>query len=271
MRKENDAFIIDMVGSQGERFGFLLMSDVHIDSLKCERNLLISHLKYALERNLKVLIFGDLFDCMGGKYDKRTSKGDLRPEYQVDDYFNAIVEDAARILGPYSEIIEGIGEGNHETSIKKHHEIDLTKMICKELGVTPLPYSGFIRFKYERNGGGARSSKVMYYTHGNGGNSPVTKGVIQTNRRQVQIQADYFVSGHNHNEFILPLPRVELTDLNRLKFNNVVHINTGTYKREWGKSAFSQEKGFSPEVLGCARIEIRKTKEGLKEEVSLMD
>jgi hypothetical protein len=259
MKKNRDAYVVDIKTKLNKEHGFLLMSDVHFDSKYCDRKLLKKHLDHAKENGFGVFLFGDTFDCMGGKYDRRSSKEDLRPEYQVGDYFNAIVDDAANFFFPYADIIEGIGDGNHEISVRKHHEIDLTKMLAQRLNTLALPYSGFIRFKFESKDGG-RTSRVLYFNHGSGGNSPVTKGVISTNRRQVQIVADFFVSGHNHNEFILPLGRAMLTAQNRLKFSDALHINTGTYKREWGKSDFSMSVGFAPEVMGCGELVMKYCK-----------
>ena len=53
---------------------FLLMSDIHIDSRKCDRALLKKHLDQAKAEGAGVFIFGDLFDAMQGKYDPRSAK-----------------------------------------------------------------------------------------------------------------------------------------------------------------------------------------------------
>lgn len=234
---------------------FIFMSDIHFDSKYCERALFRDHLEYAKQNDARVFIIGDFFDCMGGKYDKRTNKEDLRPEYQTANYFDSIVDSAYKFLQPYADIIEMISDGNHELSVLRRHETDLTERLTSLLGCHHGPYSGFLRLKFERESQGARSSELIYWSHGTGGNSPVTKGVIQSNRRQVSIDADVYVSGHNHNEWVMPLTIATLTDMNTLKVKKKLHINTGCYKQEWGKTDFSQEKGFTPENIGCVELE----------------
>ena len=81
-------------------YDFLLIADVHFDSISCDRKLLKKHLDEVVERNAKVFIFGDFFDVMGGKFDKRSSKGDLRPEYNTSSYIDNVVYDAIAFLYP---------------------------------------------------------------------------------------------------------------------------------------------------------------------------
>jgi len=75
----------------------LILSDVHYDSTKCDRQMLTRHLDKAKERGAKVFLNGDFLDLMGGKYDPRnTLPGGLRPEYRGQDYFDLVTEDAIK-------------------------------------------------------------------------------------------------------------------------------------------------------------------------------
>jgi len=65
----------------GKERWMLFISDVHLDSVHCDRDKLKQHLDLALKRNAPVFIFGDLLDLMQGKYDPRSNKGDLNPKY----------------------------------------------------------------------------------------------------------------------------------------------------------------------------------------------
>ncbi len=255
VRKVNDALVVDYKYKKYWKQKILLMSDVHFDSVYCKRNLLREHLNYALREGAQVFIFGDLFDCMGGKYDRRADKSVLRAKYRVKNYFDAVMDDAVEFFTPYKEVIKFVSDGNHEVSILKHNETDLIKRFTDAIGCERGGYSGFIRFKFEHVAGSHRTSQVMYYNHGSSGNSPVTKGVIRSNRRQVSIDADIYVSGHNHNEWIVPLTVAKLSSGNVLKIEKKLHINTGCYKQEWGKGDFSQMREFDPENLGCVEIE----------------
>jgi hypothetical protein len=236
----NDAVVLDnaISGEKWQQY-YLYISDLHLDSFECDRQFLKRLLNIARERMAHVLIFGDVFDAMGGKYDPRTNKGHIKPEYQKENYFDLIVEDAVNFLKPYADLIKFISIGNHEYSVTKRHEINLIKHLIKGLGteIDYGEYTGFIRFRFSRGGGG-RSSKVMYYSHGTGGNSPVTRGVIKTNRRSAMIDADYFLSGHIHQSWEVPIPRVRLLNSNRREEYVQEHIQLGTLKKsgKWEKS-----------------------------------
>ena len=127
------------------------MSDEHFDSKKCDRSLLKGHHEEAKEKNAIILKFGDVFDAMGGKYDKRSTKADIRPEYQTNKYFDDIVEDATKFYEPYKEHIKLIAVGNHESSVMLRHEIDILGQLTRNLGCHYGKYSGFVKFRFSRN------------------------------------------------------------------------------------------------------------------------
>ncbi len=78
--KRLERTVYDIAVDNGQKFLFL--SDVHFDAMKCDRALLRRHLKQAMVDNAIVLVFGDWFDLMQGKWDPRGSYSDLRPEYK---------------------------------------------------------------------------------------------------------------------------------------------------------------------------------------------
>lgn len=252
VEQKNDALIIRIeyrLVKDWEQW-VLLTSDEHFDSRKCDRKLLKRHYDQAVERNALILNFGDFFDCMGGKYDPRTHKGDVRPEYQVADYFNALIEDAAGFLTPYKQNIGMMVQGNHEMSVLKRHEFDLLRDLRYKLDNSfwYRKYTGWLMFRF-RSGGGNGVCKRMWYTHGSGGNAPVTKGTIQSARRQDYIDADYIVAGHIHTHYLMPRPRVRVNDRGRQVKYKQMHIQLGTYKDSFD-SGWESFKGFPPAHLG---------------------
>ena len=205
----------------------LLMSDEHYDSKFCDRKLLKRHHEQAKERGAPIFKFGDVFDCMGGKYDPRTGKGDVRPEHNVKDYFDAITRDAAEFYSGYD--VAFISDGNHEENVLKRHETDLIGNLSRQLECARGSYSGFLRLSFTNSNGDGKRKFDVYYNHGGGGNSPVTKGVISTNRRGVAYDADLFVSGHNHNRWNVELMRQYVDKMGNIKSRPQNHINMGTY------------------------------------------
>lgn len=249
--RKNQSTIVEMDGIlKGWEQWFLFMSDEHYDSKHCQRNLLLNHHEEALRKKAGIFKFGDVFDCMGGKYDPRTHRGSVRPEYQVKNYFQAVERDAAKFYMPYKKNILFISVGNHEDSVLKRHEHDLTSGLAERLGdhIITGAYRGFILFRFKR---GARcETKVLSYTHGTGGNSPVTKGAINTQRRQSSVQADMFVSGHLHSEFEIPRTIVTVNTHGRIIEYKVPHWQLGTYENKNMKDSWEDRKDFDAPGVG---------------------
>jgi hypothetical protein len=229
-------------------FNFLLIADVHFDSISCDRELLKKHLDEVVERNAKVLIFGDFFDVMGGKFDKRSSKGDLRPEYNTANYIDNVVDDAVNFLSPYKEYIMFISPGNHELSILRYHETDVTKRLANALDAELGTYGGWIRLRYSYKNKGSRGSYKIAYNHGYGGGGPVTKDVIQTNRKAVYLpDADIVVSSHTHDRYIFPIPRERFLQSGKIEQDEQIHVKLGSYKYSYAKgNSWERQMGHPP-------------------------
>lgn len=229
---------------------YLLISDVHFDSPHCDRRLLTRHLDQALACNAGILCIGDWFDAMGGKQDRRSSKSTLRDEDKRDDYFDVLVDHAIDYLAPYADNLVMLSKGNYETAVLKHNETDLLERLTRQLGCQCMGYSGWVRMLFQQPTGGQRSQKRVYYHHGSGGGGPVTKGVIQTNRRAASVDADIYLSAHIHESWLVENVSVRLTDRGRVVYNTQVHCQLPTYKQEYGSDGYHIEKGRPPKPLG---------------------
>jgi hypothetical protein len=258
--KQNDAILVDVQIKRNSKWqqDFLLTSDVHIDNAKCKREMLKRHFSEMVDRNAYWMDNGDFFDAMGGKYDKRSNKQDILPELQTSNYFDTLVEFGGKFITP--EIASRtilLADGNHELSITSHHEINLLDRLQKQYAPNAIrgEYDGFIRFSFKDNGV-TYGSLTMFRTHGTGGNAPVTRGAIQTNRRQDMYLADVFVSGHIHTAYSMPRPRLFLNKNNKVEIQEVEHIQLGTYK-DSTKGTWERMKGFSPPMLGGCWLSFR--------------
>jgi UDP-2,3-diacylglucosamine pyrophosphatase LpxH len=246
----------------GDSAQFLLLSDIHIDNPKCDRALLKKHLEQAKAKGAGILVFGDLFCAMQGKYDKRANKEALRPEHRVVNYFDALVDTTAEYLKPYAENILLITPGNHETAILKNHETDLTTRLALQLGCEVGAYAGWVRMQFRY--GQFKRAQVLSYHHGYGGGGPVTRDVIQTARKAVYLpDADIVVSGHTHDRWIVPVPRVKLLQNGIQTVTEQLHLKLGTYKDEYTVGhGWAIEKGFAPKSLGGVWLSFNFRKSG---------
>lgn len=252
IEKINDAYVLRHSYDKDFEQSYFFSSDHHWDSVICDREQLKADFEEAKSLDAGIIIIGDSFDAMGGKYDPRSGKEDIRPEYNRGAYFDDIVYDYVDFLKPYKDLILMISDGNHETSVKKRHEIDLIERTIMLLNpkIQHGKYAGFIEYMFEHNTKGGRRSKTMYYTHGNGGNAPVTKNTIQTNRRQDMILADFYISGHNHTEHHVPRTQIRLTASHKAETVKCHHYQLGCYKNEALQGGYADHKGMSGANIG---------------------
>ena len=243
---------IRMKYKAGFEQSFLLTSDWHFDNPLCNRKVLFKHLDYAKERNAKALLFGDIFCCMQGKYDKRANKSKLRPEHQVDNYLDAIVKTTAEDLEHYKDLIYFLSPGNHESSVLKRNETNLTERLSEHLEAICGTYAGWLVFTFEHEAGGRTRRYNLNYNHGYGGGGPVTKDVIQTNRKAVYLpDADIVVSGHTHDQWVVPVTRIRLLGNGEQERSYQYHVKTGNYKDEFScGEGWAVEMGMPPKPIG---------------------
>lgn len=230
---------------------FLLTGDVHWDNPHCVREKYKADLELARKRNAKIIDNGDFFCAMQSRNDRRGDKSSIRPEHNVANYFDALVDTATEYLYPYKDLFALIGSGNHESAIYKHAETDLTARLAKALGVNAGGYAGFIRFMFSR-GASNKSSFVAFRIHGYGGGGVVNKGVQQATRNAVWVpDANMIIYSHIHEKWQLTLQRLRLSPGGNTFFDQQEHVQLATFKDEFSlKGGFHIEKGRPPKPIG---------------------
>jgi hypothetical protein len=248
-------------------FDFMLSSDRHHDSIACDRDLEKKHLDEALRREALIIDAGDLFDCMQGKFDPRKNYDELRPEYKVERYYDAVLDDCAKFYMPYKDNFLVVGKGNHETAVLKYASTDMTSRLVDRLrqagsNVVGGGYGGWVVLYFGTNAG-SRSSIRLRYFHGAGGEAPVTRGIIQTNRQAVYLpDADIVLNGHSHNEYTLSIKRERISTKGAQYFDMVHFARTPGYKDDYGTGVdgWEVQRGMVPKPRGCIwlRIEVHR-------------
>lgn len=255
-----------------DSFWVLLSFDRHHDNPKSDNLMEKRHLELARKRNAVIIDGGDLFCAMQGKYDPRSDKRDLKPEHQTGDYLDKLVGTAADFYGPYADLFAVMAPGNHETAISKRHETNLTERLVTMLNdrhgsnIRVGGFSGWIKFQILCFS--ECLTKNMWYHHGYGGDAPVTKGVIQTNRQSVYLPDAHIVAtGHTHNEWQFPIPRIRLTDKGSVYHDEQLHLKVPSYKEEYkdGYGGWHIERGGPPKPTGAMWLRFsanKTTREG---------
>lgn len=250
--------VTNVVSKGGIRI--LQVSDIHFDSLFCDREQLFEDLQYAVDTGSYVIMIGDIFDAMQGRFDPRRNMEDVRPEYRTEKYYDAIVDDAVEKLKPYADNILMISYGNHETSVLKNANTDIIERLANGLSskrhkVFIGGYGGVIRFL---DGNGNVPAK---YFHGSGGEAPVTRGAIQTNR-QATFLPDFqiIMNGHSHHMYIIPITRERVSKEGLHYFDIQYHLRSPGYVLSYGNGTKGWEvtRGGVPKPIGSVFIEIHE-------------
>jgi hypothetical protein len=247
----------------GWRQRYLLLADVHFDSPHCDRRRLRTYLQQAQETGAGVFCFGDWFDAMQGRDDRRGDKSDLLKQYKAGDYVNCLVDDSAEFLAPYASSIVFLADGNHETGLRKHLEVDILLLLAGRLNVAKMGYSGFVRFLFTRAGEGKRhsgnTSRVMFFHHGAGAGGEITQGIMRAQRQQSWVgDADIYIGGHHHVDWITRMERLRLSSTGVVYRDTVLHMSLPTLKDEYDMAGgFHVEKGRSPRPQGAYWLEFR--------------
>jgi hypothetical protein len=250
---------------------FLLCSDIHLDNPKCDRELLRKHLKEAQGRGGHALMFGDVLCLMQGKRDRRASKGSIRPEHLGSNYFDLVLNEAADWLKPFAQTILMMSNGNHETAIISHNEIDplgnLTRLMRDRHGspVEHMRYQGFVQFSFYRSSsrGDERTRRTTLFFHHGAWGGIVTKGTMGGGRyASIAPDADILVNGHNHERTIVSHPCYRLTSAGKQRIATRWHLQTGTYKEEFqGGGGWAVERIVMPKSLGGIWLRLKPSKE----------
>lgn len=254
---------IEMPYTAETKIKYLMLSDLHWDNPKCNRDLLKKHLDMAVEQDAYILLNGDTFCLMQGKYDRRGNKSDILPEHNGANYFDLIIKDAVEFFSPYASRIVMVGYGNHETSILKMHEFDVLMHFVTALNyknntnIQLGGYGGYLVIAPLLGNHHINHIKIRYH-HGHGGGGVITKGVIQDSRLQMFLDAEVIWQGHVHELYHHINKREVLTDNYEVKLANQHIVRTATYKEEHnaGYMGYHVEKGRLPKPLGCYMMEI---------------
>jgi hypothetical protein len=257
----------------------LMMSDVHFDSIKCDRKLLKKHFDEAKAKNALVFIFGDWFDLMQGRYDPRRNYTDMREEYRhSESYYDTVIQDSVNFLSEYIDVLAFISYGNHETSIVKHNQTDPLERLVWGLK-TKHPncilqkgaYSGWLKFSVTQKKGNGNMSYLVKYHHGQRSNAQRSKGILQVDMDAMKWpDVDLIVKGDDHMRWFYPsVVRNTLNQVGQIQQSIQRHIRLGSYKDGLGDEAFGWEveKAFAQTSLGGWWVTLTRSKYRIDTEI----
>jgi hypothetical protein len=247
----------------GLRRRVLLLADVHWDSAHCRLDLLRDCLEEAKATGSPVVIAGDFFDAMQGKWDPRASQDALREEHRGGAYLDLLVSTAAEWLKPYAANLAVISYGNHETSIKKRHEVDLLQRLCQELRrmgspVECGPYWGYLVVVGTYPNGNRDNVKICWH-HGHSGGGEVSRGINQHAVTRSQYEADVYLSGHIHRRNLDENVMTRVTARGNVRKRRQLFLRASCWKDE-SHDGWHVQQGRAARPIGGWWLEIEAIK-----------
>lgn len=249
-------------------------SDIHLDSMKCRRDLLKNDLDEVKAAGGLIFIYGDILDIMATYGDRRMRREGVDPQFIVKgrSYIDVVCEYAVEFLRPYSENIAFISYGNHEQTILDFHDTDPLRRIVYTLNQFPNTnialgqYTGWVLF--ERFEGRGRSFSLQYH-HGFGGSAKRSKGILNVQLEVMRYpDADLLVRGHTHQKWYDPSTARQRISKNGNQYKDKVkYLQMGAYKDGLsdGAGSFENKKNFNPTDIGGWNVHFDWTRTHTKE------
>ena len=226
------------------------MADLHIGDSCSDYKLIMERIEHIKNTpNAYCILDGDLMDTAIASSIGDTYGANLQPMEQL--------KQCVKIFEPIKDKVLAVLPGNHENRVYRADGIDLTALLCTQLGIADR-YSDttavlFIRFGKKGQGHKERPQLyTCYVTHGAGGGRKEGGKVNRLADLACIVDADIYVHGHTHlplvfRESFFRLSRttnsVEIVD--KLFVNTAAALNYGGYG---DKAGFKPASKRSPVI-----------------------
>ncbi len=170
------------------------MSDLHIGDMHCDYKSILARIEYIKNTpNAYCILDGDLMDMAIATSVGDTYGAGIQPMEQL--------KHCVRLFEPIKDKILAVLPGNHENRIYRSDGIDITSLMCGQLGIASR-YSSttalvFVRFGKTKERGRPQLY-IIYVTHGSGGGRREGGKINRLADLSSIVDADIYVMGHTH-------------------------------------------------------------------------
>jgi hypothetical protein len=222
----------------------LFWGDIHLGYPQCELEKAKAMLDWAVERNVYVILMGDLIECgLSGSIGDSVYQQNLNPQAQMEmvlEILSPIVE-TGRVIGLHS--------GNHENRISKATGINISKIMAKMLNVPFLGYSCWSLLKV------GNINYTLYSTHGCSGSIFEHTKLNAVIKLSHVVRADIIAMGHTHglDSATRITQDIDLRSKTVKEFKTYCLL-TGAYLG-WDGS-YGQEKNYPIPKIGSPKVKL---------------
>lgn len=172
------------------------MADLHLGDINSDFKLIMEKIEHIKNTdNAYCILDGDLMDAAIASSIGDTYSASLQPMEQL--------KQCVKIFEPIKDKILAVLPGNHEHRIYKTDGLDITEIMCSQLGIvdrySPTTALLFIRFgKQNSRRDGRPFLYTSYVTHGSGGGRKEGGKVNKLADLASIVDADIYIHAHTH-------------------------------------------------------------------------
>lgn len=237
------------------------VADYHWSDPSSDHKKIMQDIEYIRTHdNVFCVLNGDLMDCAIASSIGDTYGASTTPM----DELNACEE----LFEPIKDKILCVVPGNHEARHYKTNGIDMTLLMCKQLGIEDRysPTTALLFIRFGKQNGDSHFRKVLYtiyVSHGSGGGRKEGGKIQRLVDLSTIVDADIFVCGHTHlpavlkDSFARPhQSTTSVTYCTRLYVNTSAKLN---YDNGYGEAG-----GFKPPCTDTPVIYLNGTKKEMR-------
>ncbi len=225
------------------------MADLHLGDAHCDFKGIMERIEYIKNTpNAYCILDGDLMDTAIATSVGDTYGATLQPMEQL--------KQCVTLFEPIKDKILVVLPGNHEHRVYKSDGLDITALMCSQLGLQGK-YSSttallFIRFGQEGKTGHARRQLyTIYVTHGSGGGRKEGGKINRLADLSSIVDADIYVMGHTHLPAVLKEGFYRVSGANSsISLVDKLFVNTAA-SLDYG--GYGDAQGFKP-ASKCAPV-----------------
>ena len=232
----------------------LPLADTHIGDANCDMSLILDTVRRIRESpNYYTILDGDLMNTaiIGSKSD--VYRDQLPPSEQLAkcaELFGGLAE-AGKILA--------VLPGNHEERISRTAGVDMTQLLCRELGIEHLysPTSALVFLRFGENAKKGRKYKIVYsiyVNHGRGGGRRLGGKLNALEDMARIVTADVYLMGHTHMPAVFRQAHYIATPQCTISEREQVFVNTASFLNWDG--GYGDRQGYTPNSKRMPVIEL---------------
>lgn len=226
------------------------MADLHLGDAHCDFKSILERIEHIKNTpNAYCILDGDLMDTAIASSVGDTYGAALQPMEQL--------QQCVALFEPIKDKILAVLPGNHENRVYRSDGLDITKIMCSQLGLQDK-YSSttallFIRFGERGDSAhhGRRQCYTIYVTHGSGGGRKEGGKINRLADLASIVDADIYVMGHTHLPAILKEGYYRVSGANSsVSMVDKLFVNTAA-SLDYG--GYGDAQGFKP-ASKCAPV-----------------